>query len=98
MLTALPSVRAMKLQFIGQCQSHCTKEMQKTTEPGGCEKGKIIMSLSFNPVQYTTTTWIPATTTLVVPTTKEQITSFKKVFLSRFKDAIWQPPKISALS
>ena len=53
-LTALPSVRAIKMQFSENCQSSCQKNTSNTDEPSGCEKGKIIMNLSFYPVYYET--------------------------------------------
>ena len=49
-LTTLPSVRAIKMQFSEKCESVCKKNESKKDESSGCEKGKIIMNLSFNPV------------------------------------------------
>ena len=94
----LPSVRAIKMQFSEKSQSICQNSNSKTGEPSGCEKGKIIMNLSFNPVHYETSQSFlnPNKTTFVEIVTQENIT-YKKVFISQYKSSIWQPPKIFLL-
>ena len=49
LLVALPSVRAMKMLVSENCEQTCHKS---GSESSGCEKGKIIMSLNFSPVQF----------------------------------------------
>ena len=49
LLVALPSVRAMKMLVSENCEQTCHNS---DSESSGCEKGKIIMSLNFSPVQF----------------------------------------------
>ena len=49
LLVTLPSVRAVKMLVNENCEQTCNKS---GTESSGCEKGKIIMSLNFSPVQF----------------------------------------------
>ena len=46
-LTVLPSVRAMKLQFGETSEQACN-----SSEPIECDKGKLVMSLNFSPIQF----------------------------------------------
>jgi hypothetical protein len=94
-LTALPSVRAIKIQFSEKCQSSCQKNTSNNQEPSGCEKGKIIMNLSFNPVHFETSQSFSNNSKFAFAeiATKENI-AYKEVFISQYKSSIWQPPKI----
>lgn len=97
-LTALPSVRAIKMQFLENCQSSCQKNSSNSEETPGCEKGKIIMNLSFNPVYYET--WLSLSynkKNVFFQIVKEENIAYKKVFISQYKGSIWQPPKITFL-
>ena len=97
-LTTLPSVRAIKMQFSEKCQSVCQKNNPKTGEPTGCEKGKIIMNLSFNPVHYETSqSFLNSNKTAFIEIATQENTTYKKVFISQYKGSIWQPPKIFSL-
>lgn len=94
-LTTLPSVRAMKIQFSEKHQSSCQKNNTKTGEPSGCEKGKIIMNLSFNPVHHTISQSFLNTdkiSFIEIPGKGNII--YTAVFISQYKNSIWQPPKI----
>lgn len=97
-LTALPSVRAIKMQFSEKCQTSCQKNNSNNQEPSGCEKGKIIMNLSFNPVYYETSQSLCISKkNIFIQITKEENITYKKVFISQYKGSIWQPPKIFSL-
>jgi hypothetical protein len=97
-LTALPSVRAIKMQFSEKCQSFCQKSNSDNQESSGCEKGKIIMNLSFNPVYYETSQSLSYNKKNVFfQIAKEENITHKKVFISQYKGSIWQPPKITFL-
>lgn len=93
-LTTLPSVRAIKMQFFEKCQSTCQKSATKN-ESSGCEKGKIIMNLSFNPLHYLASQPFLNNTKIVnfEPLIQEN-SIYKAVFISQYKNSIWQPPKI----
>ncbi len=97
-LTTLPSVRAIKMQFSDNYQSSCQKNTSNNDEPSGCEKGKIIMNLSFNPVYYETSKSLSYNKKNVFfQIAKEENIIYKKVFISQYKGSIWQPPKITFL-
>lgn len=94
-LMALPSVRAMKMHFSEKCQSSCQKNNPETGEPSGCDKGKIIMNLSFTPVHYILSQIIFTNDKIAFNATVEKANStYEKVFISQYKSSIWQPPKI----
>jgi hypothetical protein len=94
-LTTLPSVRAIKMQFSEKCQSSCQKDNSNNEEPTGCEKGKIIMNLSFNPVCYETSQLLSHNKKNdFIQIIKEENITYKKVFICQYKGSIWQPPKI----
>lgn len=94
-LTTLPSVRAIKMQLSENCQSSCQKTNPKTGAPSGCEKGKIIMNLSFNPVHYVASPSVLNNDKEdFIEIVSSQNTHYKEVFLSQYKSSIWQPPKI----
>jgi hypothetical protein len=97
-LTALPSVRAIKIQFSEKCQSSCQKNTSNNQEPAGCEKGKIIMNLSFNPVHFETTqSFFNNSKFAFAEIATEEKIAYKNVFISKYKNSIWQPPKIFSL-
>ena len=94
-LTALPSVRAIKMQFSEKCKSSCQKNTSNNEESSSCDKGKIIMNLSFNPVYYETSQSLNnCKKNIFIQIAKEENTTYKKVFISQFKGYIWHPPKI----
>jgi hypothetical protein len=97
-LTTLPSVRAIKMQFFEKCQSSCQKNTSNDQEPAGCAKGKIIMNLSFNPVHFETSQSFSNNLKFAFAeiATEENI-AYKNVFISNYKNSIWQPPKIFSL-
>lgn len=94
-LTALPSVRAMKMQFSEKCQSTCNNGNSETGKSSGCDKGKIIMNLNFNPVHYETSKSIFNCSKIdFIDLACKENNSYKEVFISQYKSSIWQPPKI----
>lgn len=97
-LTTLPSVRAIKMQFSEKCQSSCQKSTSNNQEPAGCEKGKIIMNLSFNPVHFETSQSFSNNSKFAFAEIAiEENIAYKNVFISKYKNSIWQPPKIFSL-
>lgn len=92
-LTVLPSVRAVKMHFAENCTINTEKG-----EPTGCEKGKILMNLNFNPVQF-----VPSAINLksekadFIEIRNNEAIRYVKVFIAQYKSAIWQPPKIFSL-
>lgn len=90
LLVALPSVRAMKMLVSENCEQTCHKS---GSESSGCEKGKIIMSLNFSPVQFVgELDFQPEITFSEFKIEKEQ-SNYEKIFISKYQDSIWHPPK-----
>jgi hypothetical protein len=97
-LTTLPSVRAIRMQFIEQNNSCSHNSNASNQEPSGCEKGKIIMNLSFNPVHYETPqSFNNCIKTTFIEIAEKENATHKKVFISQYKNSIWQPPKIFSI-
>ena len=92
-LMALPSVRVIKMQLSETCKSSsCNKS--NFENGGGCEKGKIIMSLSFTPVNYIQSKLYIAPIKTIVITSKRDKIYYKENLISKYQNSIWQPPKI----
>lgn len=90
LLVALPSVRAMKMLTSQNCEQTCHTS---SSESSGCEKGKIIMSLNFSPVQFVgELDFKPEITFPEFKIEKEQ-SNYEKIFISRYQHSIWHPPK-----
>lgn len=90
---ALPSVRVIKMQLSETCKSSsCSKSDFKSG--GGCEKGKIIMSLSFTPVNYLQSKLYKSPLKTVVISSKKDKIYYQENLISKYQNSIWQPPKI----
>ena len=91
LLVALPSVRAIKMLASENCEQTCHKS---SSDSSGCEKGKIIMSLNFSPVQFVgELDFQPEITFSEFKIEKEQ-SNYEKIFISKYQDSIWHPPKL----
>ncbi|CAM4257037.1 hypothetical protein [Flavobacterium terrigena] len=91
-LMALPSVRVIKMQLSETCKSSSCDN--NDFESGCCEKGKIIMSLSFTPVNYLQSKLYKAPVKTVVITSKKEKIYYQENLISKYQNSIWQPPKI----
>lgn len=92
-LMALPSVRIIKMQLSETCKSSsCNKS--NFENGGGCEKGKIIMSLSFTPVNYLQSKLYKAPVKTITITSKKEKIYYRENLISKYQNSIWQPPKI----
>ena len=90
LLVALPSVRAMKMLASENCEQTCNKSGSASS---GCEKGKIIMSLNFSPVQFVAELdFKPEISFPEFKIEKEQ-SNYEKIFISKYQHSIWHPPK-----
>lgn len=85
-LTTLPSVRAMKM-FVSQ-ECHNAEESNS-----GCEKGKVIMNLNFNPTQFVAE--ISLKEIILIPDfyTEKEKSNYEKIFIPKYQHSIWHPPK-----
>lgn len=90
----LPSVRALKIQFGKSCE---TTQCENQTN-SGCEKSKIIMNLNFSPVQFVAEQKIPESNfNFDFITTQKENLFYYKIFIPRYINSIWHPPKITYL-
>ena len=87
-LMIVPSVRALKVQFGGECKMSCQK-----SEDSECEKGKFIMSLNFSPVQFVKEIIIYPTV-YFIPLKEKPKTIYRIFLVSNYFSNIWHPPKI----
>lgn len=87
-LTALPSVRAMKLQFVANHNQTCN-----SSEPIECEKGKLVMSLNFSPLQFINEFNYSFKNTVLYFDLKKETSFYESSFLSFHQNSIWHPPK-----
>jgi hypothetical protein len=94
-LTALPSVRVMKMEFFEKNQSSCKTNNDSQSS---CERGNVIMNLNFSPSQCINAQFIPFI--LVIPLfepIKKEKSNYEKIFISQYISSIWQPPKFISL-
>lgn len=97
-LTALPSVRVLKMQFIKKNQSACSTTNTNDNSQSSCEKGNFIMNLNFSPTQCIKEQFIPfVSVTPLFETIKKEKSNYEKIFISQYFNSIWQPPKIISL-
>lgn len=87
-LTALPSVRAMKMNFGNSCKMSCQKN-----DDSECEKGKFVMSLNFSPVQFVKELNYDFIFVFQTVDKKDTKSFYENFFNSNYQNAIWHPPK-----
>ena len=90
LLVALPSVRAIKMLASENCEQTCHN---LDSESSGCEKGKIIMSLNFSPVQFVAE--LDFSLEILSPefNTEKEKSNYEKIFIPKYQQSIWHPPK-----
>lgn len=94
-LTALPSVRAIRITFVGKCKAATEQKAADTADPAGCQKGKIIMTLNFSPIQYFNAPMVHSEPySYALASVKKERLTYHKVFIDQYHNQIWQPPKI----
>jgi hypothetical protein len=89
-LGALPSVRAIKMLASENCEQTCHN---LDSESSGCEKGKIIMSLNFSPVQFVAELDFSAEILSPEFNTEKEKSNYEKIFIPKYQHSIWHPPK-----
>lgn len=90
LLVALPSVRAIKMLASENCEQTCHN---LDSESSGCEKGKIIMSLNFSPVQFVAELDFSAEILSPEFNTEKDKSTYEKIFIQKYQHSIWHPPK-----
>lgn len=87
-LTALPSVHAVKLQFGNSNEQTCCD-----SEQNECENGKFVMSLNFSPLQIIKSCNYNFNLDLFYFELKKETSFYDSFFASNFENNIWHPPK-----
>jgi hypothetical protein len=87
-ITALPSVRAMKLQFVTNCE-----QAFNNAEEEQCENGNFVMNLNFSPTQFVAEISLKQLFYSLDFPTEKQKSNYEKIFISKYQDTIWHPPK-----
>lgn len=85
-LTVLPTVRAIKHDYIAKCQS---------SEEKDCEKSKFIMNLNFSPIQFINELSVLIKSSLHLLISNSTVSlEYNKIFIDNFQNNFWNPPKI----
>lgn len=93
-LTALPSIRVIKMHLHEKCHSSgCTNNSKKKTSDNGCQKEKCILSLSFNASAFVVFNQVYNFKSLIIPIEKPEKSHYHKNFISKYTVSIWQPPE-----
>lgn len=90
LLVTLPSVRAMKMLASENCEQTCHKT---DSESSGCEKGKIIMSLNFSPVQFVAELDFKLEISFPEFKIEKEKSNYERIFIPKYQHSIWHPPK-----
>ena len=93
-LTALPTVRVIKLHFAEKCQSSCKESNSKrNASDGGCQKEKCVLNLTFNSATFVVFNQNYNFKTSFIPTEKLEKSNYHKSFIPKYNAIIWQPPE-----
>lgn len=89
-LTALPSVRAVKLQYVNNTEHNCNDSGQDE-----CENGKFVMSLNFSPLQIIKSYNHSSNLNIDLFDfeLKNESSFYDAFFVSKYQNSIWHPPK-----
>lgn len=87
-LTVLPSVRAMKLQFGEVSEQTCD-----SSEPVECDKGKLVMSLNFSPLQFVNELNFIFKNIVFDFDLRKETSFYESFFIPIYQNSIWHPPK-----
>ncbi|WP_143000921.1 hypothetical protein [Flavobacterium saliperosum] len=96
-LTALPSVRSVKLHHIGSKALSCEKKSSSSSFPEGCEKSKFITSLNFSPLQFVSELRLTPDPFILEAAIGKNQSHYEKIFIPKYQNTIWHPPKTSSL-
>lgn len=84
-LISLPTIRAVKLTIHESACSNVPSD--------DCDKGKFIMNLNFSPLQFLNELNIKSALSISEFQLTKQQSSYEKIFISKFQNSIWHPPK-----
>ena len=93
-LTALPTVRVIKMHFAEKCQSSSKKNnSKKNTSDGGCQKEKCVLNLTFNNATFVVFNQNYNFKTSFIAVEKLEKSHYHKSFIPKYNVVIWQPPE-----
>lgn len=87
-ISAMPSVRAVKLHFGNNYE--LTNENSEEKE---CAIGKFVMSLNFSPVQVINEIHYSFKAIIIFFDLKKETSFYEAYFVSIYQNSIWHPPK-----
>lgn len=87
-ITAMPSVRAVKLYFGNNYEL-----ASENSEEKECAIGKFVMSLNFSPVQVINEIHYSFKVILTYFDLKKETSFYEAYFVSIYQNSIWHPPK-----
>ena len=87
-ITAMPSVRAVKLHF-----GNNYEVTSENSEEKKCAIGKFVMSLNFSPVQMINEIHFSFKAILTYFDLKKETSFYEAYFVSIYQNSIWHPPK-----
>lgn len=90
-LTALPTVKVIKMHLAQNCQSSCHKK--DTDIPSDCQKNKCILNFNFNTNQFIVSQIQTITLHSDFEIHKNKDLYYTKDFTEKYKNTIWQPPE-----
>ena len=91
-LIAIPTLKVVKKQLDTNCNSCCHTE--KSAEiPRSCAKEKCILNFNFSTGQFIVQQIHDITFNRITEITEKSRLDYEKVFLSKYQNAIWIPPK-----
>lgn len=89
LLTALPSVRAVKMQFGNNCEMSIANAKQNE-----CEKGKFVSALNFSALQFVGELQYSIKSNFFNFDAKPSKSFYDSFFVSNYQNSIWHPPKV----
>ena len=89
-LITLPSVRAIKMIVSDHKQTSCNNLDAQSSD---CEKGNFVMNLNFSPTQFVAEISLKEVFYSVDFYTEKQKSNYEKIFIPKYQDSIWHPPK-----
>lgn len=92
-LTALPTVRLIKIHLHKKCQSSFVKSNSKNNANNGCQKEKCIIDLTFNSSAFLNMNQNYSFKTSFIPFKIIEKSECHKIFIPQYSATIWQPPE-----
>lgn len=93
-LILLPSVRAVKMQFVQNCKSSYELDISKNkVSDEGCEKEKCLMNLNFSSSNFLLFNQNFKIEIVYSPLQSLEKSQYHKKFISNYNASIWEPPE-----